>query len=149
MFTVDFTHLAILFILLTIIYSLYLRHIHSRTITPLLGPPSKSFFFGCRHYINKAPDPGLIYEQWAAEYGSVYKVPDALGSSRIVITDPKALAHVYSRETVGYVHSTFSKLFLSNAVSANIGWVVLVVFYARWCATVARERNLMGSRRTP
>ncbi|KAJ6482242.1 cytochrome P450 [Mycena vulgaris] len=67
--------------------------------TKLCGPPSTSRIFGLSRYIMQAgPDISAIYEEWAARYGPVYEIPTAFGLKRIVLTDPKALAHFYSSE---------------------------------------------------
>jgi hypothetical protein len=37
-----------------------------------------------------------IIEGWADEYGSVFTSPGPLGTVDIVVTDPKAVAHIYA-----------------------------------------------------
>jgi hypothetical protein len=59
---------------------------------PLRGPPSKNFLLGLAAYIAQFPVKSALYEQWAREYGSVYRVPYASGSSRVILVDPKAFA---------------------------------------------------------
>lgn len=44
-----------------------------------------------------------MYEQWSAEYGSVYTISGFLGQQKLVLCDPKAVAQFYSREAVVYV----------------------------------------------
>jgi cytochrome P450 len=95
----------------------YLRHRRLTKGTPLRGPPSHSFIFGSRLFAMSSPDPDRIFEQWAHDYGSVYRVADALGTTRVMIADPKALAHFYSKEGYGYVHTKSFKILLNHLVS--------------------------------
>jgi hypothetical protein len=85
--------------------------------TPLQGPPNKSFIFGLYRYINESEDPGALYEGWAAQYGPAFKVPGGFGSSKIMICDPKANTHFYSKETFGYVQTQLARVFIENLVS--------------------------------
>ncbi|PPQ76663.1 hypothetical protein CVT26_013956 [Gymnopilus dilepis] len=85
------------------------------TGTQLLGPPNPSFLFGHLRLLIKAPNGrGEIYEQWAKTYGPAYSVAGPLGSTRVVICDPRALAHYYSKETFTYVQSKFTKVLMAN-----------------------------------
>ena len=84
--------------------------------TQLRGPPSKSFLYGVGKRILDADDSGSLYEAWAQEYGPVYAVPSTLGSERVVLCDPKAIAHFYSRETWTYIQTPFTKRNLAASV---------------------------------
>ncbi|KAJ7824650.1 cytochrome P450 [Mycena leptocephala] len=77
--------------------------------TPLKGPPSKNLLFGQMLYLMRAPDIGVVYEEWAHEYGSVFSIPTGLGGRKVVLTDPKALTHFSAKETYGYIHSPQAK----------------------------------------
>jgi hypothetical protein len=72
---------------------------------------------GLKKRLAEVMDSGATYERWAQEYGAVYSLNGILGRGRIMITDPKAAAHFFSRETFGYVQSNFSKIALGNLVS--------------------------------
>jgi hypothetical protein len=78
-------------------------------MTPLRGPQSPDFLFGLGRSIQTHKDPSALYEEWAREYGSAYRVPYPLGSYRVVLADPKALAAFYARETVVYVRNLATK----------------------------------------
>ncbi len=83
--------------------------------TPLLGPPSQSWLVGNRALAgvdNEVP----IYEKWANEYGRVFQIGGPLGSNRIVLCDPKAIAHFYSKETFTYVQTAFARIFIGTFV---------------------------------
>lgn len=82
----------------------------------LNGPANPSFLFGVYSQINASVDPGAIYEDWAMNYGPAFRIPGGFGSSRIVICDPKANAHFYSKETFGYVQTNLSRVFIENLV---------------------------------
>jgi hypothetical protein len=84
--------------------------------TSLPGPPSDSYFFGVSKLLSNAVDPAVLYEQWAKEYGPVFRVPLALGSSRVVLCDPKAIAYFYSRETTGFVMRKLGKVLVERLV---------------------------------
>ena len=86
--------------------------------TPLPGPRNTSLLFGLYRHINESPDPGLVYERWAEEYGPAYVVPGGFGSKRVVICDPRANAHFYARETFGYVQTKLSRVFIENLVGS-------------------------------
>ncbi|KAG1860198.1 hypothetical protein DFJ58DRAFT_779934 [Suillus subalutaceus] len=44
-----------------------------------------------------------MYEHWATEYGVAYMILGVLGQTRIVLSNPRAIAHFYTRETWTYV----------------------------------------------
>lgn len=87
--------------------------------TKLNGPPSSSLLFGVTRDIVKG-DQGVLYEQWATEYGPVFQIPTMLGGRRTILVDPKAVAHFYSRETFTYVNSKFSKMAISNLIGKGL-----------------------------
>ncbi|KAF5371478.1 hypothetical protein D9615_009620 [Tricholomella constricta] len=90
--------------------------------TPLRGPKSESFLFGLSRVVRESEDASILSEQWANEYGSVYRVPIALGPSRIVIVDPKAAAHFYSKETFVYVQTPLARRFIENLFGRGLLW---------------------------
>ena len=73
-------------------------------------------FFEVADLIEKAEDSGSLYENWAIEYGVVYKVPALLGSWCVILCDPKAIAHFYVRETFLYMNITSSMRLIANMV---------------------------------
>ncbi|KAF8166821.1 cytochrome P450 [Pholiota molesta] len=90
--------------------------------TPLNGPANTSLLFGLYRHINESEDPGLVYEGWAKEYGPAFKIPGGFGSSRILICDPRANAHFYSKETFGYVQTKLSRVFIENLFGRGLLW---------------------------
>ncbi|KIL67277.1 hypothetical protein M378DRAFT_159681, partial [Amanita muscaria Koide BX008] len=94
----------------------------SSQLATLRGPRSNNFFFGrLREVID---DPATAVDRWVSEYGYVFKVPTGLGTNRIIITDPKAVAHVYANDSVRYLRpasgKTFTRTFFGHSmVSAD------------------------------
>jgi len=84
--------------------------------TQLRGPPSESFLYGVGKRILNADDAGAEYEAWAQEYGPVFTVPSTLGSNSIVLCDPKAIAHFYSKETWTYIQTPLIKTIFEHSV---------------------------------
>ena len=76
-------------------------------MTKLTGPPSKNWLFGVSKEVFDG-DNGAIYEAWASEYGPVYEIAGPLGERRVVLTDPKAIAHCYAKPDT-YVKDDFFK----------------------------------------
>ncbi|THU90349.1 hypothetical protein K435DRAFT_676192, partial [Dendrothele bispora CBS 962.96] len=80
----------------------------------------KSWSFGVSRYLINAEDSASIYEEWASRYGWVYQVPGVLGYKRVVLCDPKAVAHFYTRETTIYVQPSTSKLLFAKLLGGVI-----------------------------
>ncbi|EIW76504.1 cytochrome P450 [Coniophora puteana RWD-64-598 SS2] len=87
-----------------------------RRAVDLSGPPRDSFLLGSRKALNDAPDAAVLFEQWAREYGPAYRVSMPLGADAVVLMDPKALAHFFSKETVTYVATPLGKFFTENLI---------------------------------
>ncbi|KAF7316002.1 Cytochrome P450 [Mycena indigotica] len=86
------------------------RIVKRRRILRLRGPPSPSFVFGNTQEIAAAADPAELYDLWATTYGSVYRAHGPMGSDRLVICDPKALAHLLALDTWKYSHPPLALL---------------------------------------
>lgn len=84
--------------------------------TALNGPASPSYLFGLHRHINEAEDPDVLFEDWASQYGPAFRIPGGFGSSQIMICDPRANAHFYSKETFCYVQTKTSRIFIENLV---------------------------------
>ncbi|KAI6017137.1 cytochrome P450, partial [Pisolithus marmoratus] len=90
--------------------------------TKLRGPPRTDLIFGAAKQILESQDEGAIYEAWAKEYGVAYEVPTTLGGKKIVLTDPRALAHHYARESWVYVQTKLARSFLEHTFGRGILW---------------------------
>ena len=91
------------------------RFLRPRT-TKLSGPSSESWIFGQSKALFEADDTALLYEDWAQKYGPVYRIPLSLGSSRIVLCDPRAVAHFYARESTGFRMKTANRILIERLV---------------------------------
>ncbi|KAF7312996.1 Cytochrome P450 [Mycena kentingensis (nom. inval.)] len=76
----------------------------------LPGPPSPSFLFGHTKQISTHERPGDLFDLWKHQFGSVYRVSGPLGSTRIVLCDPSAIAHVFARDSWKYSHPPILQL---------------------------------------
>ncbi|KAI0730033.1 cytochrome P450 [Fomitopsis betulina] len=97
--------------------------------TPLAGPPSTSLLFGVTKTIADmqetgefCEDAGKLFEEWAEKYGPVYRIPAAFGFEKVVLCDPKAIQHFYSRETTGYVHTTMMNRAIAILIGRGVLW---------------------------
>ncbi|KAG2068513.1 cytochrome P450 [Suillus decipiens] len=90
--------------------------------TQLCGPPRTSFVFGVSNDLVSSKDSAIMYEHWAQEYGVVYMIPSVLGQTKIVLSDPRAIAHFYARETWTYVQTPLSLTLVENLVGRGLLW---------------------------
>ncbi|KAF8548042.1 cytochrome P450 [Imleria badia] len=90
--------------------------------TKLRGPPSSSFAYGVGKILLEADDPASIYESWAHEYGAAYDVPSTLLRRRIILYDPKAIAHFHAKQSWTYVRTPFAKKALEYGFGRGLFW---------------------------
>ena len=93
--------------------------------TRLNGPSSRNLLLGFPEFFT-SHDSSEIYERWAEEYGAVYQVPSVLGATRIVLYDPKAIAHFYAKETTTYILTSLGR-FLTSMVVRCLLWRIILV----------------------
>ncbi|EIW62267.1 cytochrome P450 [Trametes versicolor FP-101664 SS1] len=72
--------------------------------------------------MGNAIDTSNLYEVWADKYGSVFSVPAPLGGTRVVLTDPKAIAHFYTHETFTYVQTKLARVAIENLFGRGLLW---------------------------
>ncbi|KAJ7689401.1 cytochrome P450 [Mycena rosella] len=97
------------------VFTILVRRLRRRSSTPLKGPPSSNFLFGMMPRLMNAPDSGAIYEEWAAEHGSVF-------CRIIVLTDPKAIGQFCTNDTYAYVQTPNAKRFLERLIGRGLFW---------------------------
>ncbi|KAK2463004.1 hypothetical protein APHAL10511_004991 [Amanita phalloides] len=68
----------------------------------LQGPHSGSIFFGNSSKVFVSSDLSSTYRDWERMYGPVYQMPASLGTIHVVLNDPKALTHLFSKDTTTY-----------------------------------------------
>ncbi|KAI0759738.1 cytochrome P450 [Trametes elegans] len=105
-----------------IVYKLAQSYIARSRATPLRGPPRRSWLFGVSQVAGNNPDSADLLEGWAQEYGSVFSVPAPLGSSTVILTDPKAVAHFYAYETFTYVNTKLSRIAIEHLFGRGLLW---------------------------
>ncbi|KAG6819098.1 hypothetical protein H0H92_002338, partial [Tricholoma furcatifolium] len=82
---------------------LLLRSRKRQTVTtPLNSPKGKSYILGLIGDLSELPALSLLYEKCEKMYGSVFAVPGPMGSKAVVLCDPKAVAHFFSKDTETY-----------------------------------------------
>ncbi|KAJ6625075.1 cytochrome P450 [Mycena sp. CBHHK59/15] len=111
-----------IFVSLSVCYIIVRRFVLRSRTTRLKGPSTNNFLFGMMPVLMDAHDAGAVYEEWAHAYGPVFAVPSFLGGRRIVIADPKAIAHFFSKETYGYIQTPPSKRFLEKMIGRGLFW---------------------------
>ena len=133
-------------IVLFIAIRLYQSHSRRPRTTKLQGPPSKGFLFGVSKDLRDAPDLGAVYNDWEKTYGSTYEITGALGSKMLVLSDPKAIAHVFAKDTSIYHQLEFVKALTRQLVSPHVS--VDCLAYSTWGSSLATCCSLWMGRPT-
>ncbi|KAG2144204.1 cytochrome P450 [Suillus clintonianus] len=90
--------------------------------TQLRGPPRTSFLYGVSRDLGSSHDSGTMYEHWAEEYGVAYMIPSVLGQTRIILCDPRAIAHFFARETWTYVKTPRVLALTEASIGKGLLW---------------------------
>ncbi|KZT22679.1 cytochrome P450 [Neolentinus lepideus HHB14362 ss-1] len=90
--------------------------------TPLNGPPRRSLLWRIRNYMAHTTELQDLAELWIAEYGPVFQLPGLFCSQQVMLADPKALSHYYSKETTTYIKTTYFRLALEKIVGRGLVW---------------------------
>ncbi|OJA09904.1 hypothetical protein AZE42_06198 [Rhizopogon vesiculosus] len=90
--------------------------------TRIRGPESSSWVFGLATTLLDSAIGSQLYDDWAREYGPVYRVPYVLGESRVVLWDPKAISHFFGRDTWMYNQTPFNKLAVRMLLGRGLLW---------------------------
>ena len=98
--------------------AIYRSYRRPRT-TKLRGPPSNDVIFGVAKDLFIAPNLGGIYRNWENTYGPVYQIPAMLGSTVVVLGDPKAVTYLYSNDTSTYHQAGIVKAFFKNIMMVS------------------------------
>ena len=112
-------NVIIVAILTLVVLAIYRSYRRPRT-TKLRGPPSKSFLFGVTKDLFNSCDLSGIYRNWERTYGPVYEMPSSLGSTILVLQDPKAITDLFSKDTTTYHQSRFSKALFKNVFMVSL-----------------------------
>ena len=95
---------------LAFLAAVYRSYLRPRT-TKLVGPLSNDFIFGVTKDLFNSSNLGGMYRNWEKTYGPVYEIPSTFGSTILVLQDPGAITHLYSKDTSVYHQSGFVKAF--------------------------------------
>jgi len=105
---------------LAVIWALRITYLTNRKrprTTRLRGPPSG--LFGAEEVLFESPDLAAVHEAWYKEYGPAYEIPMVLGERKIVLCDPKALAHFFARDSWTYVLPQADKVTIARSVRVS------------------------------
>ena len=94
---------------LTLVVITLYRSYHRPRTTKFRGPPSTSSLFGVTKDHFYSPDVGRMYGNWEKTYGPVYEVPSGLGSTILIVQDPKAITDLFTKDTTTYHQSKLTK----------------------------------------
>ncbi|KAK0232608.1 cytochrome P450 [Armillaria fumosa] len=65
------------------------------SIKHINGPPSASFWLGHELVLRSQEEFGDLETKWRREYGNVYRIGGCFGQDLLVVSDPKALEHIF------------------------------------------------------
>ncbi|KAJ7579172.1 cytochrome P450 [Mycena floridula] len=104
----NFNFLLVLGISIWLLLKVIEKVVRRSYTNQLCGPTSSpSFLYGYQlKILENQEETANLYQQWAAEYGSVFSMPWILGHRRIVLMDPTAIAHFYARGESIYTGAT-------------------------------------------
>ena len=135
---------------LAVIWALRMAYLTNRKgprTTRLRGPPSG--FFGAEEVLIESPDPAAVHEAWYKEYGAAYEIPLVLGERKIILCDPKALAHFFAKDSWTYVLARADKVALARSVRGSLIYCISLSSVSRservFCWLTARFTEGMGS----
>ena len=110
------TTVALIICLTLVVLAIYRSYRRSRT-TKLKGPPRNDLIFGATKELFNTSDLGGMYGNWEKTYGPFYQIPSILGSTILVLQDPGAIAHLYSKDTSTYHQSGLLRAAFAYTVS--------------------------------
>ena len=126
------TIIAFIICLTLVVLAIYRSYRRPRT-TKLKGPPRSDLIFGATKELFNASNLGGVYGDWEKTYGPVYQIPSILGSTILVLQDPRAITHLYSKDTSAYHQSGPLRAAISYIVSfLRTRKVMLIQLISRW-----------------
>ncbi|KAK0199315.1 cytochrome P450 [Desarmillaria ectypa] len=87
------------------------------------GPPSASFWLGHEYILHSQDKFGDLETKWCREYGTVYRIRGCFGQDLLVVSDPKALEHIF-HSSRPYPKTTDANFMLSLILGGPGGLVV-------------------------
>ena len=106
--------------LIVVVFAIYRSYPSRRPrTTKFRGPPNKGFLFGVTKDLFKSTDLGGMYGNWEKTYGPVYEIPSSLGSTILVLQDPKAVTHLFSGDATTYHQHKFYKVLFNTIMNVS------------------------------
>jgi len=126
--TLNHGNLAVVAWTIIALIAIHLYLHRSRRCTPKLrGPPRGSWLFGATQALFESSDPGIVYGNWEKKHGSVYEIPSSMGSRILVLADPKAIAHLFAKDTSTYYKPQWIKTFIRSVVSRLLPFFISAI----------------------
>ena len=119
---------------------------HARS-TPLGCPPRPSWLFGMSKLNINNYSAISMYTAGVHQFGTVFKIPGPMGNTRVILTDPKAVAHFYSVDTCTYVQTKLSRVSIENLVRSLLVWTPPCVRLKLCRIDLAWTRAIVGGGR--
>ncbi|KAG6839924.1 hypothetical protein C0991_010334 [Blastosporella zonata] len=104
--------------LLGLAVSLVIYHRSATRSTPLRGPKG-SWLFGLAREILATDEHALMFENFATQFGSIFQIPGLLGSVDVVVCDPRAVAHILSKDTYSYQQTPATRFIMQRFVDSS------------------------------
>lgn len=84
--------------------------------TKLKGPPRRNLLFGYSKELFRMDESDPLCDKWVQQYGPAFQVPALLGSSEVVLADPKAVLHYFASQTTIYRNTAVNQEFFESFV---------------------------------
>ncbi|KAK7031130.1 hypothetical protein VNI00_013738 [Paramarasmius palmivorus] len=101
----DYSTLACVPLGVLSIWAFFAIQSNKRSLKFLRGPPNTSLLLGNEYDILQQIDVGGVFLQWMEEYGSAYRAKTVLNEDMLIITDPKALQHMFHKSSYHFPKS--------------------------------------------
>ncbi|RDB20227.1 hypothetical protein Hypma_012646 [Hypsizygus marmoreus] len=84
--------------------------------------PTTSSWFGFSAQIIDTLDHGQLFEDWERQHGSVFQLPTLFGMKVVILCDPKAVAHFFSKDTYTYRQTPATRVVHELFFGKNLLW---------------------------
>ncbi|KAF8890488.1 cytochrome P450 [Infundibulicybe gibba] len=99
----------------------WLFYRRSRT-TVLRGPHSNNPLLGFTVELARFERPDKLFARWELDHGPVFQIPSLFGAKHVVLCDPKAIAHFYSKDTFTYRQTAAVRLYVKHFFGPGVLW---------------------------
>ncbi|KAK0506705.1 cytochrome P450 [Armillaria luteobubalina] len=105
-----------------LVASLLHRWFKRLSVKHVKGPQSQSFWLGHQRILRDQENAGDLESKWRREYSNIYRIGGCLGQDVLVVSDPKALAHIF-HPSLTYPKSKDAVFVLSLITGNGLGIV--------------------------